>query len=132
MRITHHIILALLTVIALTSGAFAANGTGYLSASQTLSHCGYIPVAQKDYASTPRNVSIIQEKLLLLGYDLGPHGIDGRYGKDTRAAMRHFQADLGLKQDGVAGPETVMVLAYESHPAPNVQRCRTPYVLITR
>ena len=40
------------------------------------------------------------------GYDLGPCGIDGDYGPATEKAIRAFQKDWGLEQDGVTGPRT--------------------------
>ena len=32
--------------------------------------------------------------------------MDGRYGPATRRAVREFQATVGLKVDGIAGPVT--------------------------
>lgn len=40
------------------------------------------------------------------GYDLGPCGIDGDFGQATEKAVRAFQKDWGLTQDGVIGNET--------------------------
>ena len=51
-------------------------------------------------------VTVLQTKLSTLGYSLGPCGIDGDYGKATQAAVRQFQMDKGLTQDGVCGPKT--------------------------
>ena len=51
-------------------------------------------------------VTLLQTKLSLLGYDLGPCGIDGDYGKSTVAAVKAFQKDVGLSADGVCGPKT--------------------------
>ena len=48
----------------------------------------------------------LQTMLLKLGYDLGPCGIDGDFGKATEAAVRSFQSDHGLAIDGVAGKNT--------------------------
>ena len=41
-----------------------------------------------------------------LGYDLGVHGIDGKFGPDTAKAVKEYQKDNNLKVDGVVGPET--------------------------
>ena len=48
----------------------------------------------------------MQTVLLQLGYDLGPCGVDGDFGKCTEAAVRSFQRDRGLVVDGICGPKT--------------------------
>ena len=48
----------------------------------------------------------LQTILDKLGYDLGPCGIDGDFGKATEAAVRSFQSDHRLTVDGIAGPAT--------------------------
>ena len=40
------------------------------------------------------------------GYDLGPCGVDGDFGRMTEKAVRAFQKDRGLKVDGIVGPVT--------------------------
>jgi peptidoglycan hydrolase-like protein with peptidoglycan-binding domain len=47
----------------------------------------------------------IQTTLKRYGYYSGP--IDGVYGADTTAAVKHLQTSLGLPADGRVGPETV-------------------------
>ena len=46
----------------------------------------------------------VQLLLTYLGYD--PGGIDGIPGKNTRGAIRAFQEDNGLTQDGIVGQQT--------------------------
>ena len=51
-------------------------------------------------------VKELQTMLLKLGYDLGPCGIDGVFGKATEAAVRSFQSDHRLAEDGICGAKT--------------------------
>lgn len=55
-------------------------------------------------------VTKMQTELKQRGYDLGPYGIDGDFGKATEAAVRQFQKDWGLTQDGICGPKTWKML----------------------
>lgn len=50
------------------------------------------------------DTTAIQRALTALGYKPGP--IDGKYGALTRAAVRAFQARVGLVADGIVGPKT--------------------------
>ncbi len=54
----------------------------------------------------------VQSKLALLGYDLGNHGVDGRMGPRSRAALLRFQRDHGLTADGRIGVQTRVMLNY--------------------
>lgn len=47
-----------------------------------------------------------QQMLKDRGYDLGRCGVDGDYGQATKKAVKQFQKDWGLTQDGVVGPKT--------------------------
>lgn len=47
-----------------------------------------------------------QGALASLGYHLGPAGVDGVWGHDSRGALEAFQADERLVADGVWGPIT--------------------------
>ena len=59
----------------------------------------------------------IQRRLKTLGYAAGP--VDGIAGRLTRRAIVSFQADNGLRADGIAGRETIAALfpAAERDPA---------------
>ena len=47
-----------------------------------------------------------QALLEKLGYDLGPCGVDGDFGRMTEKAVQAFQKNRGLKDDGIVGPAT--------------------------
>ena len=51
-------------------------------------------------------VEDIQKRLLTLGYDLGPTGVDGVFLGMTREAVVEFQARHHLDEDGVVGDTT--------------------------
>lgn len=51
-------------------------------------------------------VKILQEALIRLGYPLPKYGADGDFGNETLAALKDFQQDNGLNDDGVCGPKT--------------------------
>lgn len=51
-------------------------------------------------------VEDIQRRLLALGYDLGPTGVDGVFLGLTAEAVRAFQQQRLLSEDGVVGEET--------------------------
>lgn len=52
------------------------------------------------------DVELLQSNLAGRGYVLGPHGIDGWYGPDTRGAVVAFQRDAGLPVTGVVDAAT--------------------------
>jgi peptidoglycan hydrolase-like protein with peptidoglycan-binding domain len=51
-------------------------------------------------------VAALQEFLISQGYDLGPMGADGEFGRRTRAAVMEFQRANGLDVDGIVGDDT--------------------------
>ena len=51
-------------------------------------------------------VKELQTDLDRLGYNLGICGIDGDFGTATEKAVKEFQRDHGLSQDGICGPKT--------------------------
>ena len=52
----------------------------------------------------------LQQLLIARGYDVGPDGADGDFGRNTETALRLFQADNGLTVDGEAGAATLTAL----------------------
>ena len=55
-------------------------------------------------------VRYMQTLLLDRGYDLGKWGADGDFGSATEKALKQFQRDWNLKQDGVCGKNTWAML----------------------
>ena len=51
-------------------------------------------------------VTLLQTQLLNRGYKLPKYGADGSFGNETQAAVKQFQKDWGLKEDGIVGEET--------------------------
>ncbi len=51
-------------------------------------------------------VEDIQRRLLVLGHELGPTGVDGVFYGRTFDAVRAFQLQHGLSEDGLVGDET--------------------------
>lgn len=61
------------------------------------------PVRQGDRGAA---VEDVQRRLLVLGYDLGPSGVDGVFLGATLAAVRSFQRGRALREEGFVGQET--------------------------
>lgn len=51
-------------------------------------------------------VRYLQTLLIAQGYDLGKWGADGDFGAQTEKAVKQFQRDWNLKQDGICGKDT--------------------------
>ena len=56
--------------------------------------------------SEGEDVRQLQANLIRLGYDCGRWGTDGDFGDGTELALKAFQRDHGLADDGVFGPRT--------------------------
>ncbi|ATL30019.1 peptidoglycan-binding domain-containing protein [Streptomyces formicae] len=70
-------------------------------------YCGYdTRNVYSDYGDSGRQVKEIQALLRFRGIGIGPDGIDGRFGKDTRSAVKKFQRSWHLNDDGIVGPNT--------------------------
>lgn len=100
----------------------------------SVSHCGILPAGAStdSYTKRERNVRIIQQKLRQLGYELGEPGIDGKYGTYSKAATASFQGDYNIAVDSKVGQLTAVMLAYLTHSAPNVRRCKTDFTALRR
>jgi peptidoglycan hydrolase-like protein with peptidoglycan-binding domain len=57
------------------------------------------------------NVELLQRALRRSGFDPGP--VNGGFGPTTAAAVRSFQAAMGLVVDGIVGPQTWRALPSE-------------------
>ena len=73
--------------------------------------------------SSGEAVSQLQQMLQQLGYSVSP---DGQYGLSTTNAVRQFQADYGLKVDGVAGEDTQLLLSQMVMNIGTVAQVNTP------
>ena len=58
------------------------------------------------------DVKKLQKKLIELGYSVGKYGADKSFGKDTEKAVKKFQKDHNLEQDGKVGPATSKELGW--------------------
>jgi len=72
----------------------------------------------------PHNIKWVQEMMNHLGYADPPLDIDGSLGTASKTAVRAFQRDHGLMQDGLPGPLTKAMIekaeADHGHPDPKV------------
>lgn len=83
------------------SGGGGGTGSGF-----TASSTGYSLI--RSGATNSSNVRTIQSRLKALGYYSGD--IDGNYGSGTTRAVKAFQDDMGLEDDGDCGPTTQRML----------------------
>lgn len=64
------------------------------------------------YGSEGEQVTALQNRLIALGYLSGT--ADGKYGPNTKSAVKSFQKAASLKADGIAGEETQQKLYSDS------------------
>jgi len=83
----------------------------------------YAPLKEGDEGA---DVKIMQTFLFDLGYDIGEKGIDGKFGKDTKAAVEQFQFVAALEVTGEADAETLKLLLDEEKPIPNATATPVP------
>jgi peptidoglycan L-alanyl-D-glutamate endopeptidase CwlK len=67
--------------------------------------------------TTGSEVKKLQKKLKAQGFN--PGRIDGAYGPVTKAAVRGFQRNSGLRADGIAGPQTLAALGFQPKAGPS-------------
>jgi len=83
-----------------------ASGVTY-SKVKSLSEIHGVPTAVRP-GDTSADVAKVQQALNVLGYYNGV--IDGSYGSSTEKAVKAFQKNRGLSQDGIAGSGTIAAL----------------------
>jgi len=72
-------------------------------------------------------VAAMQNRLIKLGYDVGPDGADGDFGTDTLAALKQFQYDHNLPECGYFGPATFAAMKpAQSQTQPSATPTPTP------
>ena len=64
-------------------------------------------MANLKQGSSGSDVKKMQEALINAGYDVGSTGADGKFGKNTLAAVKQYQKDNSLAVDGIAGKNTL-------------------------
>lgn len=62
------------------------------------------------YGARGEEVRELQSKLVNLNYSLSIHGIDGKFGRETKSAVKLFQKENGLEVTGIATPEMIDLL----------------------
>ncbi len=85
----------------------AADSSSSSNTVSSLEDIGSTPATSKEGDSGTKVIKL-QQALELLGYYRGD--IDGDYGAKTVSAVKRFQANRGMKEDGVAGTSTIRVL----------------------
>lgn len=62
----------------------------------------------REYLREP--VRALQRNIKALGFDVGPDGLDGKFGYNTLKALKAYQRSVRLDPDGEAGPLTYAAL----------------------
>jgi len=93
-----------------SSSPSGSSSSSSSSSSNTVSSIEEIGTAPDpcEEGDSGKNVVKLQQALQLLGYYSGD--IDGDYGAGTVSAVKRFQKNRGMNEDGVAGSSTIRVL----------------------
>ncbi len=115
-----------------TSSPTAAPTTAPTAAPTSVPAATDVPILQK--GDTGEAVRAMQAKLIELGYLTD--SADGQYGSGTRSAVKDFQKQNGLTDDGVAGPKTIEMLfsafaQAKAEPSVQTEKKKETYVWIT-
>lgn len=86
-------------------------GVDYANNSEIRNQDSQLTVEEKSWPTLRKGskgnaVKECQTLLEKYGYSVGSCGIDGKFGRDTLAAVKAFQKDHGLEVDGIVGPIT--------------------------
>ena len=92
----------------------AASSSSFASATK-ISQLGAAPKATQK-GSTGKDVEKLQQALKIKGHYTGV--VDGKYGNNTANAVKAFQKDSGLDDDGIAGKQTLEALYKRSSVTP--------------
>ena len=87
------------------SGSSGSTGSGSTATATGLFGGNYTKLV---FGASSSRVRILQKALMALGFDVPK--ADGVFGSDTYAAVKAFQATVGLEVDGKAGPLTLKKL----------------------
>jgi peptidoglycan hydrolase-like protein with peptidoglycan-binding domain len=71
-------------------------------------------------------VEVFQQELVNRKYSLPRHGVDGKFGPETEAAVKSFQKDHGLTVDGVVTQEVLTAMKDDKNVNPNPSSSNTP------
>jgi len=70
-------------------------------------------------------VEVFQQELVNRKYSLPRHGVDGKFGPETEAAVKSFQKDHGLTVDGVVTQEVLTAMKDDKNVNPNPSSSNT-------
>ena len=105
------VVSAFVLVFAFVANTLAANNSAHRA------EWGRMPI-QKQSSHTLKPTKAIQAMLYYYNstthnYISGSGGIDGVFGSSTTNAVKSFQNDRGLSQDGIVGPDTWRAFYYK-------------------